>query len=361
MNNGGLLGKPAGINPLPPREMQAWMQRQRGLVQQAQAIRLRTASLARLEEQIAAHCRQLQTCLEGLVENPVRIALRDDPNCANFDALLARGDLVLDRIKEAIETRRQLERENNRLTKAVAQAEAKTIQAENDLNQWRTQWMAAIRILRLPDETPPVAVNEVIAQTAELFARLKEAAGYAERIEGITRDSLRFRQDVQRQLLSIDADLTVQADGFQEGLENLMVRLRRAITEQKNFDLLQSQRKKHEEKRLQAHTTVETLRARLTLLCQEARCQNPEELPAAEAASAEVLHLRQEREACHRQLLQLAAGRNDRRPLSVEAATISADSLPGELQAYRRQRFRPESRNAHAASCARPSAVKKPS
>ena len=103
------------------------------------------------------------------------------------------------------------------------------------------------------------------------------------------------------------------------------------MTDQKNLDLLQSQRKKQEEKRQQAHAAVETLQARLAVLCQEARCQSPEELPAAEAASAEVLRLRQEREACHAQLLELAAGATIE-ALMAEAAAISPDSMPGELQ-----------------------------
>ena len=59
--------QPADIDPLPPREMQAWIQRQQGLVQQAQMIRQRTASLEQLEEQIAAHCRQVQSCLDDLL------------------------------------------------------------------------------------------------------------------------------------------------------------------------------------------------------------------------------------------------------------------------------------------------------
>ena len=54
---------PAGIDPLPPREMQAWVQRQQGLVQQAQMIRQRSASLEQIEKQIAAHCGQLHVLL----------------------------------------------------------------------------------------------------------------------------------------------------------------------------------------------------------------------------------------------------------------------------------------------------------
>jgi uncharacterized protein YhaN len=325
----------AGIDPLPPREMQAWIQRQQALVQQAQMIRQRTASLAQLEGQIVSHCRHVgQAFQPDLISQPGKADLRQADHVASepdLDALLARGDAILDQIRDTADSRRQLEREKNRLVKALAQAEAKAAQAEVDLTQWQTQWTAAIGPLGLPADASPVAVNEVVAQTAELLARLNDAASFAERIEGIGRDSLRFRQDVERLLQAIDPDQPSPADRFQEAFEELLGRLRRAMSDQKNLDLLQSQRKKQEEKRQQAHTAVETLRAKLVVLCQEASCQSPEGLPAAEAASAEVLRLRQEREACHAQLLQLAAGATID-VFAAEAAAILPDALPGELQ-----------------------------
>ncbi|MGO9113728.1 MAG: AAA family ATPase [Thermoguttaceae bacterium] len=316
---------PAGIDPLPPREMQAWIQRQQALVQQAQLIRQRAASLAQLEEQIALHCRQVQSCLDDLT--PANVRAREP----SLDVLLARGDAILELIKDTTDSRRQLEREKNRLAKAVTQAEAKVAQAEADLTQWRSQWVAAIQPLGLPADVTPVAVNEVVAQTVELLSRLKEAAGFSKRIEDIGREALRFRQDVQRLLQTVDPDQPTANDRLLEAFEELLDRLRRAMTDQKNLDLLQSQRKEHERKRQQARSAVETLRARLAVLCQDARCQSPEGLPAAEAASAEVLRLRQEQEACHAQLLQLAAGATID-ALMAEAAAILPDALPGELQ-----------------------------
>ena len=65
--------QPLGIDPLPPREMQAWIQRQHGLVQQAQTIRQRTASLEQLEEQIAADCRQLRSVSRGFRPRPMTV------------------------------------------------------------------------------------------------------------------------------------------------------------------------------------------------------------------------------------------------------------------------------------------------
>ena len=61
----------------------------------------------------------------------------------------------MEQIKDAAESRRQLEREKNRLAKAVTQAEAKAMQAEADLTEWQAQWTAAIQPLGLPGDSSP--------------------------------------------------------------------------------------------------------------------------------------------------------------------------------------------------------------
>ena len=108
-------------------------------------------------------------------------------------------------------------REKNRLAKAVTQAEAKAVQAEADLSQWRAQWTAAIQPLGLPGDSSPVAVNEVVAQTAELHTQLKDAAGFSERIDGIGREALRFRQDAQRLLQTVDPDQRFSGRSLRRG------------------------------------------------------------------------------------------------------------------------------------------------
>src|SRR5208337_2162552 len=109
--------------------------------------------------------------------------------------------------------------------------------------QWQDQWTAAIQPLGLPGSSSPVAVNEVVAQTAELFTRLKEAAGFVERIEGIGRDSARFRHNARQLLQTVEPDQPIDGDRLEPSLEELCGRFRRAVADQKNRELLQSQRK----------------------------------------------------------------------------------------------------------------------
>ena len=207
----------------------------------------RTASLEQLDQQIAAHCGQLQASLEVMLPSPSGRGAGGEGRAdraipSSLDALLARGDFILEQIKETTESRRQWEREKSRLAKAATEAESKASHAEADLNEWQAQWTAAIQPLGLPGASTPAAVNEVVAQTAELFSRLKESAGFAERIDGIGREGLRFRAEAERLLRAIDPDCPVSGDHLQEALEDVVVRLRRAIVDQKKRDLLQSQR-----------------------------------------------------------------------------------------------------------------------
>jgi uncharacterized protein YhaN len=324
--------QPAGIEPLPPPEMRAWMQRQGALVQKAQTIRLRTASLAQLKDQIAASCRQLQSSLDAVSQALQRGASSEfQSSPVDLDLLLARGDSILEKIKETADARRQLEREKNRLRASAVEAETKAAQAEKDLAAWRSQWTAAIRPLGLAEETSPIAVNEVVAQTAELSELLSKADGFSERINGIQRDARRFRESVEKLLASICPEQPPPGDHFEQVLEDVVARVRQAISDQKKRDLLAADRNKQVEIRCLALSAIEKLEMSLAQLCHEARCQSPEGFPAAENASAAVVRLRQDREACVGQLLQLAAGATID-ALVAETAELPADSLPGELQ-----------------------------
>ncbi len=233
-------------------------------------------------------------------------------------------------MRATAEARRQLEKESAAIARGAPEAEATVRYAEDALAQWRADWAAAIAPLGLPGDSSPAVVNAVLAQSIELFSKLSEAEGYDERIEGIGRDAQSFRCRAEQVLAAVDAGHSPPADRSQEAVEDLATRLRRAIADRKELDLLRSQHKKLDEKRRQAHELAESLTAKLAVLCKEARCETVEQLPAAEAAAAESQRLRRERDAYHSELLQHAAGAA-LDELIAEATSIAADSLPVEL------------------------------
>jgi len=73
------------------------------------------------------------------------------------------------------------------------------------------------------------------------------------------------------------------------------------------------------------------MEARLRVLCDEAGCRRPEELPEAERASAEAARLRRQWDDCREELLRLSAGETIE-TLMADAEAVHADELPERLR-----------------------------
>ncbi len=98
------LWQPLGIQPLPPREMRAWVRKQGELARQVQNLREQREQADRLQERIQAQRRQLGSQLQKLGEpNP-------DPD-ETVAEILERGQEVVDRFDGVKRQREQLERE----------------------------------------------------------------------------------------------------------------------------------------------------------------------------------------------------------------------------------------------------------
>ena len=73
------------------------------------------------------------------------------------------------------------------------------------------------------------------------------------------------------------------------------------------------------------------MEARLRVLCDEAGCPRPDDLPAAERASAEAARLHRLLDDCREELLRLSAGETIE-TLMAEAEAVHADELPERLR-----------------------------
>ena len=320
--------RPPGIVPLPPREMRSWLQRQQLLVQQVQAIRSRHAAIVQVDGRIAVHRGQLQRSLAVHHGADGVSAKEDDESLA---ALLARCEATRVAIEAAADARRQLTRDMAKLNQSLVAAQAKAELAETELADWHSHWTAAIEPLGLRGDAAPAVVNEMVAQTNELFVRLQEAESYAERIEAIGADSRRFREEVERLTRAVDPDRGDAPVRIEEAVEQMYGRLRRATADRKNLALLTTQHGQQQKKHQDAHQAVEQMTALLGAFCQEAGCSSPSELPTAERASVAAATLRRQLHDCDEELLRLSAGATIE-SLVAEAETVHADELPAQLQ-----------------------------
>ncbi len=314
--------EPSGIEPLSPREMRAWLRQHEALRTKAQGIRAQRLAVDELSRRIAACRHELDQCLEELREDTSSPA-------KTLAACIDRCQQLADRIAAVSDRRQTLAKTVAQTKGQVDSANLAAQKAQLQLSQWRDQWAAAIEPLGLPPDSSPSIANEVVARTGELLDRLKEATGFAERIEQIGRDSDAFRAQVGDLARQIAPDLAEQS--VEQIVEELVRRSRKANEDRQRRQKLLEEQKRHEQHRQTAHQKIEQLSALLAIMCQEAGCTQPEELPQIERNSETAARLEENLASLDDQLVVLAAGAS-LDAFTAEAESADADDLPGRIE-----------------------------
>ncbi len=318
--------RPLAIAPGRPREMRAWLTAWRALADAAEAIRRERHETACIAQRMTAHCGRLA---EGLAELCEPVAAE-----ATLVSRIARAASVVEQIETAAVRREELEKSVRQLEQRQLAAEAKAVQAAAELRDWRSRWGVAVEPLGLDPETTPAAANAVLAEIQELFALLADARDKAERVEGIHRDASAFAELVAGLVTDVAPELKDAA--ADAAAEALLRRLDEAVLAGRQRQTLEADRRRRLAEKEKATATIEQMTARLNALCREAGCQQADELPQAERASAEAARLDEALGEIDDQLAALAAGASLDQ-FAAEAQQVSGDELPGQLAELRRQ------------------------
>jgi len=310
----------AGIEPLSPREMRGWLQRHGALIGRVEEIRNRRDELAQLAARIDAHRCEVQGELATIGE-PV-------PGDESLSELLDRAQRVVARLEADREERKQAARQLERLEKQRPAAEQEAAAAREQWALWHSEWSAAVAALDLPSEASPAEAQAVTAAMDSLREKLKDAARFRERIEGIDAEAAAFEQRV-RQICS-HVGLDAEPLSPEQAVLELAAKLQQTQEAQARVQELSQQRRRDEQRRQDAAAEIDARKSALAMLCREAGCATPEELPAIEQRS-------QRRAECERllrdaedHLLNLAAGAS-LEDLLVEAAGVDAAELDARL------------------------------
>jgi uncharacterized protein YhaN len=315
----------SGIEPLTPREMRSWRNRQQELAGLVASRRNRAAERDRLTRRIDALRGELNQCL----------AAAEQPAVADQEPLsgaLARCEGVVAAIREENQRRDRLEQERERLHGQRPSVEHAAREARERLDQWRTEWKAAVTILRLDGQATPAEAIAVIETIDELLGLLDESESLSERIDGIDEDAARFRQSVRALLQQVAPDLLETLElAVDRAVNDLVDRLGRAIEDQAKLNGYRTQLQSQTADRDSAAADAARWREALAALCVQAGRKAPEELPQAEQRSETRRELERELQDVEQRLCELAAGASLEEWLAV-AGPFDADQISAELK-----------------------------
>jgi uncharacterized protein YhaN len=296
------------------------------------------ARLSADRDQRGSEAEALDAQLAGLAEETGRAetAWKDLWRPCNLDPLppremhpgwTSRHERLRDRAQVIRETRRRAE---ERLRKARQDEET----ALDALDSWSGTWADAIRGLGLGGDALPAEVNQLGDSLRRISEARKEAEKIDRRIAGLDRDLETFRSDIRALASDLAPGQSIQPpDQAAVHLHGLLQEARRQADRRKR---LEERIAKLESQVRDAGATRQAMEERLAELRREAGCEDDAGLEEAERRSAEVRDLHKDLDRCERQLLEVGEGAA-LEDLEREAASVSADELPGRIEQLDRE------------------------
>ena len=289
----------AGITPRSPREMRGWAQDHIAMTEKAAETRERKFKTDVLQKNIDKHRNALDQCLQLLSEP---LAGTDE----SLAVLNKRARKVLQQQEELLDSRKRFQSEKKQKEIELTEAKARVEKSERDLYEWQKQWVQAVQPFGLDAESKPSQANAVMDDIQTLFERLKEANTLQTRIKGIDRDSAEFTDQVIEVVKTVAEELAnLSVDQAAIELNARLNRARKTQTKQQGLE-----RQLSEDKARENHASKEIgeIKARFKGMCEEAGCENYENLLEAESRSEERRQIESKLKSLDEQLLGLSAG-----------------------------------------------------
>lgn len=310
------LWSPAGIQPLPPAEMRAWLAEMEALRDKRAALRLQESKAAELDAAIAAHRGRL-------IE-----ALADGEGTVSKERSLA--DLI-DRARHRVASREALRVKIDHIDETIAQhckalrkVRGEIDDLEGDMLGWKKAWGAIVASIGLEAQAGPAAALSMIESIREARSQKDEAAVLQKRIRGIARDADHFRERVGHLVDRLAPELKTNTP--EEACLRLNARLTEARAEKSRQLALQRQLETAHSDLAGARKRLADAAATVKALCRHARCDDPAILPQIERRSRRRLALLAELKDLENRLRRLSAGTTVE-AFAAEAETMAPDAL----------------------------------
>ena len=311
----------AGINPDPPREMRTWTDRRNLITQSGEEIRSQQHEVEITQKLIDEHRAKLNECLVELGQP----ASSDD----SLAGVIDQCEQLAEKIASDAHDRVQLIRDLKKLRTEEATALQVAEQATETLDQWQTDWVAAIQTLGIVDDATPSEVNTILVSLDDLFAKLKEAKDRRQEIVEIDLESNGYTDKVHSLVERIADDLSELPT--EQAVADLSDRLRKANTTQAQLDDRREQLELATMKHEKAHAEGIEWQIKIDMFCKEAMVESPDDLPDAERRSDHRRELEKDLRRIEKELTMKAAGQ----PLEdfvTDALELNPDEIEPDIE-----------------------------
>ncbi len=315
------LWQPAGIVPLSPPEMRAWLsdvERLRAKLAELRSIRSQAETLARQRSALESGLRRALegagaprpsevTALPGLIQEArTRAAAQRD-----LEARIA----SLDRDLLNLKTERE-------------EAAAAVAGLEKDLEDWQQNWHRNLALIGIDTAASPTAALAVIESLKEARSQIMEAEVLRKRIEGIDRDAAVFQTRVEELVNILVPDLASEPrDRAAELLNARLTAARQSDAERRG---LKEQLAAAQKEQADAERRISRLTAAIEALRREAGCPTADALAETEQRAKTRKALLAERGELETRLRALGAGATVE-AFIAEAAMVEPDRIGPEL------------------------------
>jgi uncharacterized protein YhaN len=284
----------ACVKPLTPREMRAWLNSYRHVMERLEGINSYRDRIEELESKI-------QLIRKEAMDNLKLTGLSIEDDSIFLKGLLKITDSHFDRTEKTI---KEIERLKDKLVELSRQKEKEIadIQSiEQDISVLRPEWSKMLDDLGLSAMATLPEVDAYLEVERELFDKIDKVKELQKRIEGINKDAAEFIKDVNKLTIQISSDL--KDVGGEQAVIELNSRLQKAKEDSVRLEQVMKQIKVKEDLLNKTDRNIENITVNLKNMCQMAKCSDEGRLEEIENKSEKARKLKERIEQTRNHLL----------------------------------------------------------
>jgi uncharacterized protein YhaN len=317
----------AGITPLSPREMLAWLA-------DIDTLRSQVTMMLRRKNELDERVAARHDCRRTLLAELLALGKEDEFPGPKIEPLLIHAESIIEDISRR---RGKLEKLHDQKTqnRAVLFKAGKELQAaKEERNEWQKTWARTLAALGLPDQVLPGEALDLLETIGSCLTKLEKASEFQSRINGIDRDVTLFSADVLALLEQTAPDLkNVSPD---QAVVKLHAMLGKARQDNELLKKNQEETETLATEIASAEKTLQSLDIQMAALLKTAHCNGTADVAGAMRKSAEYQRLSEKVEDAETTLARVSEGIAIEE-LKRQADAVNVDELPGQITSLKRR------------------------